>query len=406
MDETRDPRDPKCLHVSYQLGELLSGLYRDGSPASKRFSCMSNEVQAFHASYLITRPCLQPPTSFVFETGISLIRNIHDGVMVKCEDISNDLSPLKEQLDQDDRDSRLRTKHTYILHKGMFIKRDRNKRIQKFLEQKGYCALERCQLRYSNMLLNLILAVLVYAQHIYDDTAAAAFPDVSYYFVADLVYTMYKLRSKETQERRRRRVKSLPVEVGWWWDEPPLQPPSRPLGQHIPIPTCGWLRILYDNGRRVIRHCLLSWVDLGEEQRLRANNRQLTEDREQDARDIESLQQSVEKLEIDVYNLLEDLDNKWKLAGNKNSVLIATDMSETDFGTNFTMVMQRSKGVSLANDLAGPIMQNAFMHPLCSTIEVNIRQPHIDCVNGLAWSPIFISKLQNLRVRTRIRPYV
>ena len=157
----RDPRNPAFLHVSYHLGERLLGLYKDECPASKPFRTLGYEVKAFHASYQIIRPFLRPPVSFISEPGVNVVRNIHDGVMTICEDITQDIQGLEGRLGKTTRASQRRVNSFFALHGGRLTVREQNKQIVKFFSQKRDYSLERCQLRYANMLLNLMLAVLV-----------------------------------------------------------------------------------------------------------------------------------------------------------------------------------------------------------------------------------------------------
>jgi len=160
MVEPRDLRNPEFPRLSSQLGDLLLSLYKKDFPASKEFQYMGYEFKAFHASYQIIRPYLQQPSYFISEAGAELVRNIHDGVETICDDIHNKIQSFKEQLDRAQRASQKRVNSFFAIHGGRPTARDRNKRILKFFEQDDF-ALERCQLRYGNMLLNLMLAVFV-----------------------------------------------------------------------------------------------------------------------------------------------------------------------------------------------------------------------------------------------------
>ena len=160
MGEPRDLRYPELPRLSSQLGDRLINLYKKDCPASREFLYMGREFRAFHASYQIVRPYLQQPSYFISSAGSALIRNIHDGVEIICEDLIEDVEIFTEQLEKAERMNQKRTNPFFIFHGGNSNTRDRNKRILKFFEEEDY-ALERCQLRYGTMLLNLMLAVFV-----------------------------------------------------------------------------------------------------------------------------------------------------------------------------------------------------------------------------------------------------
>jgi hypothetical protein len=121
---------------------------------------MGREFKAFHASYQIVRPYLQRPSWFISEAGANLVRNIHDGVETICEDVIEEVQILTEQLEKAKRVNQKRSNPFLVFHGANSTTRDRNRRILKFFEEDDY-ALERCQLRYGTMLLNLMLAVFV-----------------------------------------------------------------------------------------------------------------------------------------------------------------------------------------------------------------------------------------------------
>ncbi|KAF2649674.1 hypothetical protein K491DRAFT_783182 [Lophiostoma macrostomum CBS 122681] len=77
------------------------------------------------------------------------------------------------------------------------------------------------------MLLNLIIAVIVYAQNVHDKTPLT-FSDHSAYLIADLYTALTELRSKERRDKKARRIDTLPVEASWWWDGLPPQTPNVP----------------------------------------------------------------------------------------------------------------------------------------------------------------------------------
>lgn len=164
MVEPRDPRNPAFLRLFSQVGNRLIRLYREGCPASKEFQNIGYEVKAFHASYQPMRPFLQPPSYFVSETGSDLIRSIYDGVETICEKLDHDVREFEDGVNTASRHrKRLPHRHPFAILQGRTM--DRNRRSQIFLEERNYYSLERCQLRYGTTLLNLILAVLVYASY-------------------------------------------------------------------------------------------------------------------------------------------------------------------------------------------------------------------------------------------------
>jgi hypothetical protein len=161
MGQTQDPHKLAILRNSSQLGDRFLRLYRKDCPASKEFLCIGHEIKAFHASYLIVRTYLQPPSFLISQIGSTLVHNIHDGVETICENIGDDIRTFKEECNKASR-ARERSFNSFLVgHSGGMSPKDRNKRIQKFLQLNDFYALERSQLRYGNMLLNLIIAVIV-----------------------------------------------------------------------------------------------------------------------------------------------------------------------------------------------------------------------------------------------------
>ncbi|KAF2706440.1 hypothetical protein K504DRAFT_448124 [Pleomassaria siparia CBS 279.74] len=190
---------------------------------------MGQEIKTLHASYQTIRPCLLQPSSFISNDGIELVRNIFDGVETICEDLLEDVQSFTEQLERAKRVNGKRFSPFFALHSVKPITRDRNKRVLAFFEEHNY-ALERCQLRYGNMLLNLMLAVFVYSQCIHDTTQTPVFIDTSTYLITDLHATSMELRSRERREKRARKTNRLPVEASWWWHGLPPNPPHlKPL---------------------------------------------------------------------------------------------------------------------------------------------------------------------------------
>ena len=160
MGEPLDIQNPEFPRLSSELGDLLLGLYTRDSPASKEFLYIGHELKAFHASYQIIRPYLQQPSYFISDVGTDLVRNIHDGVEFICDDMMEDVLAFRNRLEKANRTHQKRVSGFFLLHGGKSTTRDRNKRILRFFEEHDY-TLERCQLRYGNMLLNLMLAVFV-----------------------------------------------------------------------------------------------------------------------------------------------------------------------------------------------------------------------------------------------------
>lgn len=217
MERVRDFRSPSLLQVSSFLGDQLLNLYHKDCPSSAEFQYLGYEVKSFHASYQIVRPYLHAPLHLVSEDGVRLIRNIHDGIESICEDINIDTAALQEDLDQASRAHHRQNYAWFALHHGRPTVRNRDKRMKEFLSRKGRYDLERCQLRYGNALLRLVLVVLVYVQNIhYGD--GNTFTDHSRYLVEDLHAARQEIQVKERRTRRARQVRMLPVEVYWWWE--------------------------------------------------------------------------------------------------------------------------------------------------------------------------------------------
>ena len=161
MGRTQDPHKLAILRNSSQLGDRLLRLYRQDCPASKEFIYLGHEIKAFHASYLIVRTYLQPPSFLISQLGSTLVHNIHDGIETICEDIGDDICTFKEQCDKASRARERSFNSFWAGHSSGLSLKDRTKRIQKFLQLNDSYALERSQLRYGTMLLNLIIAVIV-----------------------------------------------------------------------------------------------------------------------------------------------------------------------------------------------------------------------------------------------------
>ncbi|KAF2193489.1 hypothetical protein K469DRAFT_237204 [Zopfia rhizophila CBS 207.26] len=209
--------DPAFLYTSAQLGDRLLRLYSHDCPKSKEFQYMGREIKAFHSSYQIVRPYLHGLSLFISDAGSELVHNVQDGIGMICEDLSEKVRTLQEQLDE-----ATRRHHGYFMP-IYSLGRARSKRIQNFFERNNY-SLERAQVRYGNMLLKLILAVLVYAQYIHEAHPADNFPDASNYLVTDLYLALGDIRRKEARAKRKRRTSALPVEASWWWDGLSHQP--------------------------------------------------------------------------------------------------------------------------------------------------------------------------------------
>lgn len=161
MEERRDFRDPVFLQTSSQVGDQLLDLYRDDCPASREFLYIGREVRGFHASYLIIQPYLQAPLYFVSQAGLTLVRSIHDGIESICEELFNDISNFEDQTSRSSGARQSYREAFYLLCSNKPATYSFNKRVERFLDRKNKYKLQRCQLRFGNMLLSLVLTVLV-----------------------------------------------------------------------------------------------------------------------------------------------------------------------------------------------------------------------------------------------------
>ncbi|KAF2800140.1 hypothetical protein K505DRAFT_370443 [Melanomma pulvis-pyrius CBS 109.77] len=334
MGEPRDLQHPAFPRLSSQLGDQLLGLYKKDCPASKEFQYMGHEFKAFHASYQIIRPYLQQPSDFISEVGLNLVRSIHDGVEAICEDIIEDVHTFAEQLERAKRVHENRVNSFFLLHGGKSTARDRNKRVLRFFEDNNY-TLQRCQLRYGNMLLNLMLAVFVYAQCMHDVEDEAAFPDTSAYLIADLYTALTELRSRERREKRASRRNTLLVEAGLWWDGLPPNPPNMEPLAPMAILTRIWVnpeaRLAANPaaGAQGFQDIIRQWRERSQQQRshiiqldtenqqlsgamqqLTSDNVQLQQDNELLRTDNDTLRQATDRLHRDISRLIEEIQTE------------------------------------------------------------------------------------------------
>ncbi|KAF2874463.1 hypothetical protein BDV95DRAFT_604640 [Massariosphaeria phaeospora] len=329
MGDSRDVRSPAFSLLSSRLGDMLLKLYKEDSPASKEFLYMGYELKAFHASYEVLRPYLQPSTYLISPIGSQLVRNIYDGVETICEELTGEIRVFSKQLEKARREHRKRAGYFFLLQGGNSFARDRNKRILKFFEGNKY-VLERCQLRYGNMLLNLVLAVFAFSQFIRDAQEEAAFPDTSSYLINDLHTALDELRSRE-----RKRKGNLSVKASWWWDGLPAQPPNVE-----PMPPLATLTRIWVNPEarlaahpspndQAYQHIINQWREqnelqrddirrLAEEnQRLETVNRDMTSDGVQLSRridelgeDKDNLQQTIDRLHGEIRRLVGEIETE------------------------------------------------------------------------------------------------
>jgi len=143
---------------SHTLGGRLIRLHNDRHAATKCFVAMGREIRSFYHSYQALYPKVQD-SSFLSPTCLLMVQRISDDITTVFQGIDDGLDLFERREGIESHMRRYRRPNFWLFSKSTKAL-DRNGRILRFLEE-NHSILRRSYIRYAELLLKLVLAVIM-----------------------------------------------------------------------------------------------------------------------------------------------------------------------------------------------------------------------------------------------------
>lgn len=191
---------------------------------------MGFEFGNFYSTYQALHPKFKNGF-FLSPACLAIIESISNDMSGLCQDVLEEIDIFQRQDKIASRDYKERHFGWFSLRGREGIAKARNKRILRFFRENNM-ALRRNQLRYADLLLKLILAVVVHAQDQLPSEGAANVNGFHNYLVQSVSEGLVSMRRIETDLKTDLGVASLRLEASRWWAGfPPRAPGVAPINQ-------------------------------------------------------------------------------------------------------------------------------------------------------------------------------